>query len=92
VLSVKKNQLTVYREIKEYFEYVEEEWGRNPPTDVWRSGLEKKNHGRQESREVLTEEDLGRLNGKEKWKDIRTIILYRRRCVENGNPTVDNHD
>jgi hypothetical protein len=37
------------------------------------------------------EEDIGWLRGKEKWKDIRTIILYRRRCVENGKPTVDNH-
>jgi hypothetical protein len=39
VLSVKENQPTVYREIKEYFEGVEEEWERNPPADVWRSGL-----------------------------------------------------
>jgi predicted transposase YbfD/YdcC len=91
VLSVKENQPTLYREIKEYFEYVEEDWGRNPPTDVWRSGLEKKNHGRQESREVLTEEDIGWLNGKEKWKDLRTIILYRRRSEEKGKTTVDSH-
>jgi hypothetical protein len=46
--------------------------------------------GRQESREVLTEEDISRLNGKEKWKDIRTIILYRRRSEEKGKPTVDS--
>jgi hypothetical protein len=59
---------------------------------VWRSGLEKKNHGRQESREVLTEEDLGWLSGKEQWKDLRTIIWYRRRSEEEGKPTVDNHD
>jgi predicted transposase YbfD/YdcC len=55
------------------FRVVEENWGRNPSTDVWRSGLEK-NHGRQENWEVLTEEDRGWLNGKEKWKDIRAII------------------
>jgi predicted transposase YbfD/YdcC len=91
VLSVKENQPTVYQEIKEYFECVEEDWERNPPTDVWRSGLEK-NHGRQESREVLTEEDISWLNGKEQWKDIRTIIWYRRRSEEEGKPTVDNHD
>jgi predicted transposase YbfD/YdcC len=91
VLSVKENQPTLYRDIKEYFEYVEEGWGRNPPTDVWRGGLEKKNHGRQESREVLTEEELGWLNGKEKWKDLRTIIRYRHRCVESGKTTVDNY-
>ncbi|MDR2757951.1 MAG: ISAs1 family transposase [Spirochaetaceae bacterium] len=86
---MKENQPTVYREIKEYFEYVEEDWGRNPPADVWRSGLEK-NHGRQESREALTEETLGWLSGKEQGKDLMTIIWYRRRCVENGKTTVDS--
>jgi hypothetical protein len=90
VLPVKENQPTLYRETNEYFEGVEEDWGRNPPADVRRSGLEK-DHGRQESREVLREEDLGWLKGKEKWKDRRTIILYRRRCVEEGKTTVDNH-
>jgi predicted transposase YbfD/YdcC len=70
---------------------VEEEWERNPPADVWRSGIEKKNHGRQESREVLTEEDLGWLSGKEQWKDLRTIIMYRRRSEEDGKATVDSH-
>ncbi|MDR2741958.1 MAG: hypothetical protein LBB98_07350, partial [Treponema sp.] len=89
VLSVKENQPTLYREIKEYFDCVEQDWGRNPPTDVWRSSIEKKNHGRQESREVLTEEDLGWLNGKE--KDLRTIIWYRRRSEEEWKPAVDNH-
>jgi predicted transposase YbfD/YdcC len=91
VLSVKENQPGLYREIKEYFEYVEEEWEQNPPADVWRSGIEKKNHGWQESREVLTEEDIGWLEGKEKRKDLRTIIVYRRRNEENGKATVDSH-
>jgi hypothetical protein len=44
---------------------VEEDWGRNPPADGWRSGLEQKNHGRRESREALTEEDIDWLSGKE---------------------------
>jgi hypothetical protein len=50
---------------------------------VWRGGTEQKNHGRQESREALTEEDIGWLDGKEKWKDLRTIIVYRRRSLES---------
>jgi hypothetical protein len=41
---------------------------------------------------VLTEEDLGWLNGKEQGKDLMTMIWYRRRSEEEGNPTVDNHD
>jgi hypothetical protein len=30
----------------------------------------------------------GRLNGKEQGKDLRTMILYRRRSEEKGKPTV----
>jgi hypothetical protein len=41
-LPVKENRPTVYREIRAYFEGVEEGWGRNPPAEVRRSGLEKK--------------------------------------------------
>jgi hypothetical protein len=45
VLSVKENQPALYRETEDYFEYVEEDWGRNPPADICRSGIEKNNHG-----------------------------------------------
>jgi hypothetical protein len=68
---------------------VEEEGERNSPAGVRRSGIGK-NHGRQESREVLTEEDIGWPDGKEQWKDIRTIIVYWRTCVENGKTAVDS--
>jgi predicted transposase YbfD/YdcC len=63
VLSVKENQPETYREIKEYFEYVEKEWEEYPPQDVWRSGVEK-DHGRIEQREVLTEDDLDWMGSK----------------------------
>jgi hypothetical protein len=39
VLPVKENQPTLYRETNGYFDCVEQDWGRNPPTDVRRSGL-----------------------------------------------------
>jgi predicted transposase YbfD/YdcC len=45
VLSVKENPPTLYRETNEYFEDVEEGWGRNPPADVRRSGLAKDRRG-----------------------------------------------
>ncbi|MDR0709566.1 MAG: ISAs1 family transposase [Spirochaetaceae bacterium] len=67
-----------------------EDGDRNLPVDVWLNGIEKR-HGRQESREVLTEEDTGRLNGKEKGKDIKTILLYQRNGTENGKPTAARH-
>jgi hypothetical protein len=40
VLFVKENQPALYRETNEYFEGVEEGWGRKQPADVWNSGLE----------------------------------------------------
>jgi hypothetical protein len=43
VLPVKENPPALYRETNEYFEGEEEGWGRNPPADMWRSGLEGKN-------------------------------------------------
>jgi hypothetical protein len=50
VLSVKENQGETYREIKEYFDDVQEAWSAGRlPTDVWRSGIEK-GHGRIEKR------------------------------------------
>jgi hypothetical protein len=89
-LPVKENRPAVYRETNGYFEYAEEGRGRNPPADVGRSGIGKKNHGRQASREVLPGEDLSRLKGKAQGKDPGTMIVYRRCCVENGKPTVDS--
>jgi hypothetical protein len=41
VLPVKENPPALYRETNEYFECMEEGWGRNPPADVRRSGLEE---------------------------------------------------
>jgi predicted transposase YbfD/YdcC len=90
VLSVKENQPILYEEIKEYFEDLEQDWGRVLPWDVWRSELEK-GHGRTERREVLTSEDIGWLSGKEKWADVKTIILYRGTRTESGETTVSTH-
>jgi predicted transposase YbfD/YdcC len=90
VLSVKENQRETYREIKEYFEYVEEEWEKHPPQDVWRSELEK-GHGRIERREVMTEEDLAWMTSKGKWKDLKTIIQYRCTRTEGEKTTVYTH-
>jgi hypothetical protein len=91
VLSVKENQPALYNDIKDYFELVEENWERNPLSDVWRSGAGKKRHGRIESLEVLTEENIDWLSGKGKWKDLKSIILYRRKCLEGDKTSVSTH-
>ena len=90
VLSVKENQKETYQEIKDYFEYVQEEWEQEPPQDVWRSELEQ-GHGRIERREVITEEDLEWMGSKGKWKDLKTIIQYRCTRTEGEKTTVYTH-
>jgi predicted transposase YbfD/YdcC len=90
VLSVKENQGETYREIKEYFEAAEETWSRRHlPSDVWQSGIEK-DHGRIEKREVMTEEDLGFMTSKERWKDLKTIIQYRCTRTEGDKTTTES--
>jgi predicted transposase YbfD/YdcC len=39
----------------------------------------------------LTEEQLDWLSGREPWKDLKSIILYRRKCVEGDKMTVSTH-
>jgi predicted transposase YbfD/YdcC len=90
VLAVKENQGETHREIKEYFEAVEESWGKGLlPTDVWRSDLEK-DHGRIERREVRTEEDLSWMACKERWKDLKTII--QNRCTRTVGDKTSTED
>jgi predicted transposase YbfD/YdcC len=90
ILSVKENQPETYREVKEYFEYIEGAWGQHPPQDVWRSDLEK-GHGRLERREVWTEEDIEGMGCKGKWKDLKTIVQYRCTRTEGEKTTVYTH-
>jgi predicted transposase YbfD/YdcC len=64
VLSVKAIQPGISNDIQGYFALVEENWERNPPLDVWRSGAEKRTTVRIENHEALTEENLDWLSGK----------------------------
>jgi predicted transposase YbfD/YdcC len=90
VLSLKENQPETYREVKDYFEYVEEDREEHPSQDVWRSEVEK-DHGRIERREVLADEDIDRMGSKGKWKDLKTIIQYRCTRTEGEETTVTTH-
>ena len=46
------------------------------PEDVWATD-EERAHGRVERREARSVTDIGWLNGKDLWKDLKTIIQYR---------------
>jgi predicted transposase YbfD/YdcC len=76
ILAVKENQPLLYRDIRDYFEYLEEGPCPDKPADCWNSPLEK-DHGRIERRSVTTVTSLGWLEGKKAWEDLSTIIRYR---------------
>jgi predicted transposase YbfD/YdcC len=76
VLAVKENQRTLYEEIKEYFEYLDEKQTKELAEDLWESEVEK-DHGRIERRRIRTVRDIGFLSGKNDWKDLETIIECR---------------
>jgi len=76
ILAVKDNQKTLHQDIREYFEGLEQGAIRELPEDVWKTEEERK-HGRVEQREVRSVTDVGWLEGKGAWKDLKTIIQYR---------------
>ena len=76
ILAVKENQPTLYQDIRDYFEYLEQGSGRHEPVEHWNSSLEK-DHGRIERRSVSTVTNLDWLEGKKAWKDLAAIIRYR---------------
>jgi predicted transposase YbfD/YdcC len=87
VLAVKENQPLLHQEIKEYFEYLDEEKTTELPEDVWESEAEK-GHGRVEQRRIRTATDIGFLSGKKDWKDITTIIESRGSRTEGEETSV----
>jgi predicted transposase YbfD/YdcC len=84
ILAVKDNQKTLHQDIREYFEGLEQGEIRELPEDVWETGEERR-HGRVERREVRSVTEIGWLEGRGNWKDLRTIIQYR--CYRNGVKT-----
>jgi predicted transposase YbfD/YdcC len=90
LLAVKENQPTLYQNIRDYFECLDEDSCRDRPGDSWESGLEK-DHGRIERRSVTTVVDLSWLEGKEAWKDLRTLIRCRRSRTVGEQTAVAEH-
>jgi predicted transposase YbfD/YdcC len=90
LLAVKENQPTLYRDIRDYFEYRDENSCPDRPDDRWESSLEK-DHGRIERRSVTTVTGLSWLEGKEAWEDLRTLIRYRCSRTVREQTTVTDH-
>jgi len=76
IVAVKDKQKTLHQDIREYFEGLEQGTIRELPEDGWKTEEERK-HGRVEQREVRSVTNIGWLEGKRDWKDLKTIIQYR---------------
>jgi predicted transposase YbfD/YdcC len=87
ILAVKENQKTLYQDIRDYFDYLEQGPCPDTPADQWTSALEK-DHGRMERRSITTVTALDWLEGKKAWKDLTTIIRYRSSRTMGESTTV----
>jgi predicted transposase YbfD/YdcC len=76
LLTVKDNHKTPDRDIKDYFEGLEQGSIRDLSEDLWITDEERK-HGRVEQGEVRSVTDIDRLSGKANPKDLKTHIQYR---------------
>jgi predicted transposase YbfD/YdcC len=74
---VKDNQKNLHEDIREYFEGLHTGAVRELPEDVWETGEER--------REARTVTDIGWIEGKGNWKDLKTIIQYRCYREETGS-------
>jgi predicted transposase YbfD/YdcC len=75
LLAVKQNQPLLFKDIREYFEYLNERVCPDTAADQWTGELEK-DHGRIERRSVSTVTSLEWLESKENWQDLATLIRY----------------
>lgn len=62
---------------------------RDIPEDVWQSELEK-GHGRLERREIRVVTDIGWLEKKAQWTDIKSIIQYKSYGGQVGEELVES--
>jgi predicted transposase YbfD/YdcC len=83
LLAVKDNQPALHQDIREYFEGLEQGDIRDLPDDLWVTDREK-GHGRIEKREIRVVSEIHWLSGRERWRDLKTILPYRGYRTVNG--------
>ena len=87
VLALKKNQHSLYEDVKEYFS--DEEFQE----EIKRKGdykkTEEKAHGQIEVREYYQTEDIKWLSQKKNWKCLKSIVMERKRIKKEGKERVE---
>lgn len=88
VISLKGNQGILHKEIKDYLDWAERTGFAEIQYDYCRT-LEK-GHGRIEERRCWVTEEIGWLEGKEDWKNLKTVVMVEAiREVIGGKRTVE---
>jgi predicted transposase YbfD/YdcC len=90
ILAVKENQPTLFQDLRDYFEYLDEPSCRDQAADQWAGALEK-DHGRIERRSVTTVASLDWLASASNWQDLATLIRYRCERTVEGVTTITDH-
>ena len=89
ILSLKENQRSLYKDVELYFaEY------RKNPKDLSPDCCAKtysQGHGRYESRTCYITEDIGWLNGREKWSNLAGIGVIFCKIEQNGKTSRQAH-
>ena len=85
VLSLKGNQGKLADEVENYFLQAEKVDFEGIKFDFVKS--EEYSHGRSEKREIYTTENIEWLPKKEKWKNLRTIIMIKSERTLSGKAT-----
>jgi predicted transposase YbfD/YdcC len=75
-LAVKENQKALYEQIKDCFDWEEQDKWADIPRETEETDIEK-GHGRIEKRECSVIHDIDWLYQKEAWKGIRSIVKVR---------------
>lgn len=85
-LAVKENQKELYKEIKEYFEYVLTD--KVEKREKTKYTQHNKGHGRIEKRESYVITDIKMLSSCKRWKNVRSIGMTRNYREINGEESI----
>ena len=87
VLGLKQNQPTLYRDVKEYFD-----WARTEPSEKNKLSVKDdtdSEHGRITHRHVEVSNDVSWLEGREHWKNLSSLICVTRKTERDGNTSTE---
>lgn len=90
VLKVKENQKELLKEVKRYFEGMN---NLKAHKDIeYKLSEDKKNHGREEKRSYYLSYDVSGIKDKNKWETVKAIAYVRvERTVEDETSITDNY-